>query len=424
MNISLFIFLLSKEVLYYNYFVKRLMKPYNSGMNMRLRISPLCLLIVLLPLFGGCKKEAPNNEKIIYNDGTEEVVKEPTITSGLNNGEEVSILPKEWMLYYHDLEDEKNIIKYFFVDVENTAPQNLIIRWENKNPTSNYSFVLSDNKQMNEPHIYDVDEALIDLTDLYAGTHYYYQIKALYDDKTVISQRFDFKTVDFFRTIKIDGVLNARDLGNKKTKDGKKVVKQGLVYRTASFDSVSAKGIRQATETYGIKTDLDLREKGPTASPLGSGVQYINNGVGTYGSPYYVSYDTGVNVPEYQEAMRDNLKVFANKDNYPLAFHCAVGRDRTGTLAITLLLLLGVNKEQIMQDYLVSLFSKACNSEAVNFNNLYESMNTLLYYYENYKGGAESDNIDIYKRVENYCLHIGLSKDEITSIRNILLEDL
>ena len=70
----------------------------------------------------------------------------------------------------------------------------------------------------------------VTLKDLFAGSHYYYQIHAHYSDKTIISRRFDFKTVDFFRLINIDGVQNGRDLGNKKTVDGTKRIKQGLVY--------------------------------------------------------------------------------------------------------------------------------------------------------------------------------------------------
>lgn len=393
---------------------------------MRLKIKPLCLLLLLVPLFSACnnKKETKEDsyETIIYNDGTEEIVKKPTIATYTENGSEVSILPTSWMDYYKDLDDFENAYNYYAPNVEDTMPRSFRAMWTNENPTNEYQIVVATNKEMNDPVVYDTTATFFELKDLFAGTHYYYQIKAKYEDRTVISRRFDFKTADFFRTISISNVLNARDLGNKVTNDGKKRVKQGLIYRTANFDSVNYRGKIQAIEQYGIKTDLDLREPGPTESPLGPDVKYVNNGVSTQGSPIYVSYDSGVNVAEYQEAMRDNLKTLADPENYPLAFHCAVGRDRTGTLAITLYLLLGVNLEQIKQDYVVSVFSKACNSTN-DFPNYATQMKSLIRYYEKFKTGAQSEDIDIYQRVENYCLHIGVSKDEINSIRNILLQD-
>ena len=392
-------------------------------MSVRLRLTPICLMVLMVPLFSACQKET-NYEKVIYNDGTEEIVKNPTIMSMVKDGKEVSILPEEWMMFYKDSKDLNNIQKYFLENTELTDPQSFTVRWTNENETSNYTFLIADNKKMENPVSYDINEKAIELKDLYAGTHYYYQIKAMYEDRTVISKRFDFKTADYMRTIKIDGVLNCRDLGNKKTNNGKQRVKQGLIYRTANFDSVTSIGKTQAIENYGIKTDLDLREPGPTESPLGSEVQYINNGVGEYGSPYYVSFDTGVNAAEYQGAMRDNLKVLTNRNNYPLAFHCAVGRDRTGTFAITLYLLLGIKVDQIKQDYAVSFFSKACNNPEIDPEAYIATMENLFKYYEHFKTNADSDKGNIYQRVENYCLHIGLSKDDIASIRNILLENI
>ena len=273
---------------------------------------------------------------------------------------------------------------------------------------------------MNNPQCFDIDRAYFELENLFANKQYFYQIKAHYDDYYVLSKRFDFKTTDYFRTIKIDGVLNCRDLGNKETIDGKKRVKQGLVYRTANFDDIKPNGKNQAIEKYGIKTDLDLREKGPTESPIGSNVRYINNGVGIYGSPLYVSYDTGVNNAEYQNAMRDNLKVFTDKNNFPLAFHCAVGRDRTGTLAITLYLILGIDLYQIKEDYAVSFFSKACNT--YTYSDYEQALENLFKYYEHFKGDDGKDKRNIYQRVEQYCYHIGLSKNDISAIRENLLE--
>ena len=360
-----------------------------------------------------------NHEMIIYPDGTSERSKNNIFTVTIKNGMEVSILSAEWMSYYEDRGDYTSIKSYYTPGRETTTPRNPVLRWDIAEECSNFTVLLSKNKNMGDAASFEVTSKSCELTNLFAGTKYYYQIQAHFEDYIVVSRRYNFKTTDFFRVVKIDGVYNVRDIGNKKTKNGKKRVKQGLVYRTANFDSVTALGKTQAAE-LGIKTDLDLREPGPTESPLGESVNYVNNGVGEYGSPLYYSILNGVNVAMYQPPMRDNLRMFANANNFPLAFHCAVGRDRTGTLAITLYLLLGIKEEQIKQDYAVSYFSKACNE--TDFEAYNEQMKTLFTYFSHYRGCDDKDNGNIYQRAEEYCLDIGLSKQEITSIRENLLE--
>ena len=389
---------------------------------MRQKVLRFSLLFLLIPFCNGCKFFEKNYEKIIHADGTEELNKNTTIEPLISDGEEISILPSEWMDFKNKATNPADVDNYFVQDLEISRPEPATIKWTNKKMTGQYKFLLSTNKDMSDSKIYELEQEYIQLKDLFAGTRYYYQIRAEYSNYYVISKLFNFKTVDFFRTIQISGVYNARDFGNKKTNNGKQRVKQGLVYRTANFDGITSNGKAQAIERYGIKTDLDLREKIPTESPIGPNIKYINNGVGTYGSPHYVSYDHGINVAEYQVAMRDNLKVFADKNNFPLAFHCAVGRDRTGTLAITLYLLLGINLEEIRYDYAVSFFSKVCNN--YTYSDFEQTVEGLFKYFERYKGDGLSDKANIYERAEAYCLHVGLSKEEIVSIRNNLLEDI
>ena len=381
----------------------------------------LSVLIISMPILFGCNNKEEDtefkHEWIIYPSGEKEETQKDLFSFAWNNGAEVTILPQEWMNYYQDLNDYMNVQKYYTSGKETTKPVAPTLKWEFTEECDDYSVKLSIEKNMSDPVIFSSKTTLLELKNLFAGTTYYYQIEAKLEDRLVLSKRSSFKTVDFFRTMEIDGVFNVRDIGNKKTIDGKKV-KQDLAYRTANFDSVTPLGKEQARE-IGIKTDLDLREKGPTSSPLGENVNYINNGFCEYGSPYYVSMDTGVNATNYQPTMRDNLRVFANSNNFPLAFHCAVGRDRTGTLAITLYLLLKVDIEQIKQDYVVSFFSKACNE--LSIESYSAQLERLIKYYSRYKGKDNSDSGTIYDRAEKYCLDIGLTKAEINTIRNNLL---
>lgn len=386
------------------------------------------LLLVTFFMLGGCENaettEDPKmtHEYIYYRDGREEEVANPSIDAKIKNGVTVSILPNEWMGFYDDSEFYSNIRQYYKNGVENTKPVAVTLSWEDEADCGDYGIIISTSKDMSEATCFHSNsEKTFDLKDLYAGTHYYYQISANFIDKTIISRRFDFFTADFIRTLDIDGVENARDFGNKKTEGGKKRVKQGMVYRSANFDHVTVAGRKDATEKYGIKTDLDLREPGPKTSPLGEEVQYINNAIQLKGSPQYFSEDNGVNSVAYQPTMLNNLKVFANIDNYPIAFHCAIGRDRTGTLAITLYLLLGIKVEQIQLDYIASYFSRACNRDSMEYSA--EQMETLIYYFSSYRGKDGVSSGSIYERTEEYATDIGLLPDELNRIRDNLLEN-
>ena len=388
----------------------------------------IAILLVAAFSIGGCKgKETPEDPKmtheyIYYKDGREEEVANPTLDARIKDGICLSILPNEWMGFYDDSDNYFNMRQYYQYGVENTKPVPLTLTWSHSEDCNDYTLNLSTHKDMSEAiKISELNEKSVKLKDLFAGTHYYYQISANFEDRTVVSKRFDFFTADFIRTLNIDGVQNARDIGNKKTDDGKKRVKQGMVYRSANCDYVTALGKQDALEKYGIKTDLDLREPGPKSSPLGEDVKYFNNATQLKGSPQYVSEDNGVNSVAYQDTMLNNLKVFADQDNYPIAFHCAIGRDRTGTLAITLFLLLGIDVQEIQLDYIVSFFSSACNRDS--FENCGEQMETLIYYFSAYKGKDGVSSGSIYERTAEYCTDIGLSNDEINRIRSILLEN-
>lgn len=48
------------------------------------------------------------------------------------------------------------------------------------------------------------------------------------------------------------------------------------------------------------------------------------------------------------------LHMLTNADNFPLVFHCAGGKDRTGFMAAVTMLVLGYSDEDVMRDYLTT----------------------------------------------------------------------
>jgi len=66
-------------------------------------------------------------------------------------------------------------------------------------------------------------------------------------------------------------------------------------------------------------------------------------------------------VMHFRHDWRRFFKLLAERDVYPLLFHCSAGRDRTGVGAAMLLSMLGVERDRIVADFLESnlVFTKA-----------------------------------------------------------------
>jgi protein-tyrosine phosphatase len=66
------------------------------------------------------------------------------------------------------------------------------------------------------------------------------------------------------------------------------------------------------------------------------------------------SYREFVALPSAQREFRKLFLLLADREQLPALFHCTTGKDRTGWAAAALLTLLGVPREQVMEDYLRS----------------------------------------------------------------------
>ena len=188
------------------------------------------------------------------------------------------------------------------------------------------------------------------------------------DGATYPSEVATFTTEDQApRNLTIDGVTNVRDLGGWKTTDGKRV-KQGLLFRTSALDCyseserkmkdlVTPDGKSTLTDQIGIRTEIDLRRdhesesgyppEGITESTLGEGVRYLHCPILLGPENYLNSIDS----------LRTIFGTLADPENYPVAYHCAVGADRTGAVTYLILGLLGVGDCDLMRDYLWTNFS-------------------------------------------------------------------
>ena len=240
------------------------------------------------------------------------------------------------------------------------APLPATLSWEADKP-GGFCVKVSENPDLSDPRVYTTDACSLDVFNLKIGARYYWTVN---EEKTETFLTLDAPP----RNLKIDGVKNARDLGGWKTLDGKRV-KQGLLYRTGTLDGyseserkmkdlVTPAGKSTLTDQIGIKTEIDLRRdhesepgyppEGKTESTLGEGVRYLH-------CPILLGPENYLNSVE---SLRRIFSTLADPQNYPVAFHCRVGADRTGFVSYLLLALLGVGREDVLRDYLFTNFSE------------------------------------------------------------------
>lgn len=160
------------------------------------------------------------------------------------------------------------------------------------------------------------------------------------------------------RWIALEGrTENLRDLGGWRTADGRRV-RYGMVFRGEAMNDNSVNGdapgrnrltvedVDYLTRTLGIRTELDLRTPreaaGMKGSPMGPSVAYVHRSSLAY---------KGIFSPEGMKAMGENFRLFCDRKNYPVFFHCIGGADRTGSLAYVLNGALGVPKEDLERDW-------------------------------------------------------------------------
>ncbi|MDF9830585.1 tyrosine-protein phosphatase [Parabacteroides sp. PF5-6] len=173
------------------------------------------------------------------------------------------------------------------------------------------------------------------------------------------------------RSVPLDSVPNLRDLGGY-FNNRHKMIRWGRVYRSGDISNLSILDSLRLNK-LGLKTVIDLRSKKEmTESPLVlpdiniikapltigdlTDLQpYLQAGRIRKGDAVVYMQDTYLKfMTENNAAFAEALRLFLDKDNYPILFNCSLGKDASGFLSALLLAALSVPEETIMQDYLAS----------------------------------------------------------------------
>lgn len=299
--------------------------------------------------------------------------------------------------------------KFYGCDEYLTTP--VTLKWTCDNGWY-YQVYLSDERHFVNSEKYLTTETSLTIDNIIPNREYYWKVKVTDNDGgQKFSNVYTFTPTAYVRTMDIDGVKNMRDVGGLVTTDGK-TIQYGIMYRSAHFDSITEKG-KEQIKRLGVKTDVDLRGESNTVSPLGENVRRLN-----YNAPYYVDeadgngIQSGLNGAEsYVKEFVKEFKACADPDNYPIGFHCSLGRDRTGTLAAMLYAVSGVSRYDIVKEYELSWLSTAAA------NNVFiqtGSINKLCDFIESKDGETFKD------KACNFLLSIGVTQAELNSVRDIL----
>jgi protein-tyrosine phosphatase len=173
------------------------------------------------------------------------------------------------------------------------------------------------------------------------------------------------------RVIPLEGVRNFRDLGGYQTVDGL-ITAWDQVYRADSVSFLTQAGWKELSK-LNIKRVYDLRRDherdtwptiehgldhevvhlpiGPKAAEMSLVEWFTHRGSDANWDESYVAETYRENLTTWPDVFARLITELATAEHRPAVFHCTAGKDRTGIAAALLLEVLGVDREQILDDY-------------------------------------------------------------------------
>ena len=166
------------------------------------------------------------------------------------------------------------------------------------------------------------------------------------------------------RTLVVDGLANARDLGGLRLRRGG-LTPRGVFFRSESADLITPGGWAQV-RAAGIRTVVDLRQQGERAADTSARPGWLTTVAvdldGLENQEFWPAYwDNGLvgtalyflpHLAAMPERSGAALAALVTAPPGGVLFHCVGGRDRTGMVAMLLLTAAGAAPEEMVEDYL------------------------------------------------------------------------
>ncbi len=168
---------------------------------------------------------------------------------------------------------------------------------------------------------------------------------------------------DHRRHVVLEGAFNMRDLGGIPTADGY-TVRTGKLFRADALHNLTPADL-QVLGIYGIASVVDLRREDEIAllgkarltdhgarhihMPLmGDEALHDETQLPSMGEIYTMI------AAKWPDRFVRVIEAIAQVENMPAVFHCAAGKDRTGMTAALIYSVLGVERVQIVADYVLT----------------------------------------------------------------------
>ena len=250
--------------------------------------------------------------------------------------------------------------------------------------------------------------------------------------------------VNPMRHLDLKGSYNIRDLGGYRTTDGR-TTRWRTLLRSGTMHGLPVES-QEALIDYGVRTVIDLRTTAETRdfpnvfsdsskvafrhqnmigdAPL-EGAENVVEG-GEVADRILASYSAWLD--QRQPRIGETLATLAEPTALPAIYHCAGGKDRTGTISALLLGIAGVPPETIAQDYALTaryLIDRYFDEQAA------PGVTPATYTWKDYQSEFCPPEAmlkvlghldDHYGGIEGYVRAVGLSDHQIESLRHALVE--
>lgn len=245
------------------------------------------------------------------------------------------------------------------------------------------------------------------------------------------------------RFFEFDGVQNFRDLGGYKTQDNK-TIRWGMIYRSGELTNLSPNDINKIKK-LNLQTIIDLRPFHSQAKrrdeiELPKRYEVYIAGASNDSISRQVLEDRFLrgDATIYMQDMYEEMFVrqsqmiakffdyLTDESNYPIVFHCFLGKDQTGIASYFLLRALGVLPEVAEDDYMLSNLGVDKSKIIDNVSKMTEAQQEAFTMLSRTDASFLRYGIACAKKqegsIEDYMeKKLGLTKEKKQKLRSILL---
>jgi protein-tyrosine phosphatase len=179
------------------------------------------------------------------------------------------------------------------------------------------------------------------------------------------------------QVIDLEGTTNTRDIGGYLTND-LRTIRQRQIIRSENLSRLTASDF-QKLEDIGVKTVIDLRsdrehDHSPTVWLGDNPPQFFHFPIGDAQNNWFKAQRKLMKKSRFTEEqslehMKEGYHMIAedgppsyeklmdlvlDQSNWPILIHCNAGKDRTGVAVALIMEALGVNRETIMEEFLLT----------------------------------------------------------------------